>query len=218
MTTIGIIGAGNQGSGIARRAIQIGLTVVMANSRGPESLTGVIADLGEHASAATVEEASMAGDIVFVSVPIVPAYALLPAEALAGRIVVDTGNYYPEWYGRIVALDNGATTTAEILQVALPDSFVVKAFNSIGAVALADEAQPTGSHNRRALPLAGDDDDARQRVAELIDAFGFDPVDVGPLTQGFRFDRAQPAYGVRLTTPQLKEALAAAEHPSPTEF
>ena len=198
MTTIGIIGAGRVGSQIARLAVENDYDVVISNSRGPETLSPLIADLGPKARAATAVEAAKAGDIVVVSVPL-KNYRKVPIEPLAGKIVIDTDNYYPERDGHIAELDNESTTTSELLQAHLPTSKVVKAFNHIYAADLTTHGQPAGAKNRRALVVAGDDKDAKASVTRLLDQFGFDTVDAGPLKEGWRIQRDTPGYGPRQT-------------------
>jgi predicted dinucleotide-binding enzyme len=209
MTTIGIIGAGNIGSQLARLAVRNGHQVVIANSRGPETLTDLVSELGDGARAATRDEAAAAGEIVVVTVPLA-AIETIPVEPLAGKVVIDTNNYYWERDGHIAALDDQSTTTAELLQDHLTGARVVKAFNHIGAADLTGHATPAGTPDRRALVIAGDDDDAKQTVADLIDAFGFDVVDAGPLAEGWRIQRDTPGYGPRLTADELRDALSAA--------
>src|SRR6185436_18923388 len=172
---IGLIGAGHIGSQVARLAVRSGYDVVISNSRGPETLSDLVAELGPKARAATSVEAANAGDIVVVTVPL-KNYRSVPVEPLKGKIVIDTNNYYPQRDGHIAELDNESTTTAELLQRHLPSSRVVKAFNHIQAAALTGDAQPAGTKNRRALVIAGDDAAAKAAVARLIDQFGFDVV------------------------------------------
>lgn len=210
MTTIGLIGSGHIGSQLARLAVARGYDVVLSNSRGPETLQGLIDELGEHARAATPAEAAAAGDIVVVTTPLA-AEATLPVAELAGKIVIDTNNYYPQRDGHIPELDDESTTVAERLQKVLPTSKVVKAFNHIGARELTSQSQPAGTEGRRALIVAGDDAGARERVAALIDEFGFDPVDIGELSEGWRAQRDTPAYVKRYDVAGLREALAAAK-------
>src|SRR5918998_4135324 len=146
MQTIGLIGAGHIGSQIARLAVMNGYEVVISNSRGPETLSGLVAELGPRARAATVVEAATAGDIVVVTIPL-KNYRTVPVEPLAGKIVIDTNNYYPERDGHIPELDNESSTTSELLQAHLPTSKVVKAFNHIQAAALTTDARPAGTSN-----------------------------------------------------------------------
>jgi 8-hydroxy-5-deazaflavin:NADPH oxidoreductase len=210
MATIGIIGAGHIGSQVARLAIASGHDVVISNSRGPETLSALVAELGPRARAATPVEAARAGDLVVVSVPL-KNYRDVPAEPLAGKIVIDTNNYYPERDGHIPELDNESTTTAELLQAHLGRAKVVKAFNHIYAAELTTHGQPSGSPNRRALVIAGDDAGAKATVTRLLDQFGFDTVDAGPLKEGWRIQRDTPGYGPRRTADELRRDLAAAK-------
>ena len=210
MATIGIIGAGHIGSQVARLAIASGHDVVISNSRGPETLSALVAELGPRARAATPVEAARAGDLVVVSVPL-KNYRDVPAEPLAGKIVIDTNNYYPERDGHIPELDNESTTTAELLQAHLGRAKVVKAFNHIYAAELTTHGQPSGSPNRRALVIAGDDPGAKATVTHLLDQFGFDTVDAGPLKEGWRIQRDTPGYGPRRTADELRRDLAAAK-------
>jgi predicted dinucleotide-binding enzyme len=147
---------------------------------------------------------------VVVTVPL-RAYRDIPIEPLAGKIVIDTNNYYPERDGHIPELDNESTTTAELLAAHLPKSKVVKGFNHIHAASLTTEGLPTGSKNRRALVIAGDDNKAKAIVRDLIDQFGFDVVDAGPLKEGWRIQRDTPGYGPRRTAEEMRGDLAAAK-------
>lgn len=209
MKTIGLIGAGHIGSQVARLAVKNGYSVVLSNSRGPETLSGLVKELGPNARAATPAEAGKAGDIVVVTIPL-KNYRSVPVEPLAGKIVIDTNNYYPDRDGHIPELDNESTTTAELLQAHLPTSRVVKAFNHIYAAQLTTDGLPAGTKNRRALVIAGDDPEAKTVVTRLLDQFGFDTVDAGPLKEGWRIQRDTPGYGPRRTAEELRKDLAAA--------
>jgi predicted dinucleotide-binding enzyme len=210
MKTIGFIGAGNIGSQLARLAVANQYNVVLSNSRGPETLSALVAELGPNARAATPVDAATAGDIVAVSVPL-KSYRQVPVEPLAGKIVIDTNNYYPQRDGHIPELDDESTTTSELLQAHLPTAKVVKAFNHIYAAQLTTHGQPAGTANRRALVIAGDDESAKATVARLIDQFGFDTVDAGPLKEGWRIQRDTPGYGPRRAAEELRKDLAAAK-------
>jgi predicted dinucleotide-binding enzyme len=210
MTTIGLIGAGQIGSQIARLAVARGYTVVISNSRGPETLAALVAELGPKARAATAMDAAKLGEIVVVTLPL-KNYREVPVEPLAGKIVIDTNNYYPQRDGHIPELDDESTTTSELLQAHLPTSKVVKAFNHIYAAQLTTDGQSAGSKNRRALVIAGDDLEAKAAVKELLDQFGFDTVDAGPLKEGWRIQRDTPGYGPRRTAEELRRDLAAAK-------
>ncbi len=210
MATIGLIGAGHIGSQVARLAIASGHDVVLSNSRGPQTLAALVAELGPKARAATVADAANAGDIVVVTIPL-KSYRTVPVEPLAGKIVIDTNNYYPQRDGQIPELDNESTTTSELLQAQLSKSKVVKAFNHIYARELTTDGRPAGTPNRRALVIAGDDADAKGTVTRLLDQFGFDTVDAGPLKEGWRIQRDTPGYGPRRTADELRKDLAAAK-------
>ena len=157
--------------------------VVISNSRGPETLATLVSELGPNARAATAVDAAKAGDIVVVTLPL-KNYRSVPVEPLAGKIVIDTNNYYPQRDGQIPELDNESTTVSELLQAHLPTSKVVKAFNHIYAAQLTTDGRPAGTESRRALVVAGDDLDAKTRVKELLDQFGFDTVDAGAAEGG----------------------------------
>lgn len=159
MATLGLIGSGNIGGTLARLAVNAGLDVVLSNSRGPQTLSDLVAELGPRARAATPAEAGAAGDWVVVTVPL-KNYLQVPVAPLAGRTVLDTNNYYPQRDGNLARLDSGETTSSGLLQEHLPQSRVVKAFNNIYFGHLASLARPAGSPDRTALPIAGDDLDA----------------------------------------------------------
>jgi predicted dinucleotide-binding enzyme len=207
MTTIGIIGAGHIGSALARAFSGLGYDVVIANSRGPESLAGLVAELGPKVTAATPADAASAGDFAVVTVPL-KALKGLPVEPLAGKIVLDTINYYFERDGHIDALDRGEATTSGLVQAHLPASKVVKAFNQILAADINTTGLPAGTPNRRALGTASDHEDAVELVTGIYDALGFDTVSAGPLSESWRLERDRPAYVARQTADELRENIA----------
>ncbi|MCQ9165246.1 NADPH-dependent F420 reductase [Arthrobacter sp. STN4] len=209
MTTLGIIGAGHIGSQIARKAVQLGHEVVISNSRGPETLAGLVAELGPRARAATVQEAAEAADVAVVTIPF-KNYRDVPPGPLAGKVVIDTNNYYWERDGHIPALDNGEATTSGLLQEHLPGSKVAKGFNHLPAADITGTGTPAGTANRRALATASDHADAAEVVTRLYDEFGFDTVNIGPLSESWRVERDRPAYGVRQNAAELTANLAKA--------
>src|SRR4051812_32308383 len=153
MTTWGFIGSGNIGSTLARLAVAAGHDVVLSNSRGPETLADLVAQLGPRARAGTPYEAAEAGDIVVVTIPL-KSYRQVPVEPLRGKVVIDTNNYYPQRDGQIAELDDESTTVSELLQAHLPESQVVKAFNNINYAMLRDLARPAGDPERSVLAIA----------------------------------------------------------------
>jgi predicted dinucleotide-binding enzyme len=189
MTTVGFIGSGMIGGTVARLATAAGHQVVLSNSRGPETLKDLAGELGPLARAGTTEEAAGA-DIVVVSIP-VKAYGSVPA----GRVVIDTGNYYPQRDGHIADVDSGSLTSSEMLQRDLPGASVVKAFNNIFFRHLRSLARPSGAADRTFLPIAGDDPRAKAAVTAFLDSIGYGAVDAGPLAEGWRYDAGSPAYG-----------------------
>ncbi|KAB2365041.1 NADPH-dependent F420 reductase [Actinomadura montaniterrae] len=191
--TLGLIGSGMIGSAVARLAVAAGLEVVLSNSRGPETLAGLVADLGERARAAAPAEAARAADLVVAAVPF-SAYDRLPAEALAGKTVLDTANYYPERDGHLPELDAGELTSSALLQRHLAGSRVVKAFNTITPHQIVSLARPAGAADRSALPVAGDDAGAKAEATRLLDVLGFDAVDIGPLAGSWRSEPDTPVY------------------------
>lgn len=209
MTTLGLIGAGHIGSQLARAAIAHGYSVVVSNSRGPETLGELVTELGQSARAATAAEVASSGDLVVVTIPL-KNITSLPAAAFAGKTVIDTNNYYSQRDGQIPELDDETTTVSELLQKQLPDAKVVKAFNHIFSAGITADASPAGSPGRRALAIAGDDAAAKATVSAFIDSIGFDVVDAGRLAEGWRFQKDTPAYGPRLDAGELRDALASA--------
>lgn len=205
---LGILGAGYIGRALARHGVANGHEVMVSNSRGPDTLHSVAGAL--RCQVGTPVEAADFGVVVLVAVPF-KNYRTLPVEPLAGKTVLDANNYYPVRDGRIPELDARQTTTSEMLAHHLSRSRVVKAFNAILAEDLEKDGLPPGTPGRRALPLAGDDLESRQVAARLVNQFGFDPVDVGPLFEGWRFERGKPGYCLPLDVVGWREALAAAQ-------
>ena len=219
MTTWGFIGSGNIGSTVARLAVDAGHDVVLSNSRGPETLADLVSELGPHARAASSQEAGRAGDVVVVTVPL-KARGDLPHAALAGKVVIDTMNYYPQRDGVVPELEDESTTTSELLQALAPDARVVKGFNNIFVQHLAVLGRASGADDRSALAIAGDDAEAKEVVRVALDEIGYDTVDLGPLAQGWRTQRDTAAYGsiyavdesdwTRGAKPANRDAVAAA--------
>lgn len=206
MTTIGIIGAGEVGSQIARAAIANGYTVVIANSRGPETLTSLIAELGASARAATAAEAAAAGDFAVIAVPL-KLIGDMPAQELAGKIVLDTNNYMAGRDGHFPAVDSGEKTVHELRQEQLPTSKIVKAFTHIQAPTLLRFARPVGSPDRLALAVSSDHPEAVSLVTELYDQFGYDSVDNSPLSESWRSGPGTPVWHRSLLGGQGRDAL-----------
>jgi predicted dinucleotide-binding enzyme len=209
MTTIGILGSGHVGSNLAKAAIAHGYDVVISNSQGPETITGLIQDLGPKARAATAAGAAAAGDFAIAAIPLTT-IDQVPVEPLAGKVVIATINYFPGRLGHVAEIDNGTTTAPGLLQTHLPTSKVVRAFSMIDAADMSGDGHPAGDPKRRALALAGDDPAAKQLVARLYNEFGFDAVDIGGLDESWRVDAGQPAFVTRQNVAELKANVAKA--------
>jgi 8-hydroxy-5-deazaflavin:NADPH oxidoreductase len=208
---IGIIGAGHIGATLTRRLTQLGHDVTVANSRGPETLKGLAAETG--ARAGTVTEAATDKEVVIVTIPEkrVPE---LPKGLFdnSRAVVVDTGNYYPQRDGRIGEIDSGTTESRWVSQqLGRP---VVKAFNTILAKHLLENGRPAGDRERIALPVAGDDPNAKTVVSRLVDELGFDAVDAGGLDDSWRQQPGTPVYGADLGAERARRALADAKRPT----
>jgi predicted dinucleotide-binding enzyme len=221
MTTVGLIGSGRIGGTVARLAVAAGHQVLLSNSRGPDTLKDLAAELGPLARATTGREAAEAGELVVVTIPL-RAFPSVPARPLAGKVVIDTCNYYPQRDGQIPELDSGALTSSELIQRHLPESAVVKAFNNIYHRHLASLARPSGAADRSYLPIAGDDAAAKVAVTDFLDSIGYGAIDAGPLAEGWRQQPGTPVYGAPYGSFQdekgspasagaIRQALAAAE-------
>jgi 8-hydroxy-5-deazaflavin:NADPH oxidoreductase len=193
MATLGLIGSGNIGSTLARLAVDAGLDVVLSNSRGPQTLSELVTELGPRARAGTPAQAAAAGDWVVVTIPL-SAVAAMPQGPLAGKTVIDTGNYWAPRDGAIPELDTKELTDSELLQRHLAEAYVVKAFNNINHKHLAVLPRSVGSADRTTLPIAGDDLAAKKHASELLSLLGFDSLDMGPLSESWRSQVGTPAF------------------------
>ncbi|PAU74527.1 NADPH-dependent F420 reductase [Halomonas salipaludis] len=205
---IGVIGAGHIGQALAKLAVAHENAVMISNSRGPETLKVLAADIG--CSAGTSADAAAFGEVVILTVPFKKVFEI-KSTLLEGKIVIDTNNYYPERDGRVTELDELRTTTSAMVARHFPGACVVKAFNAILAADLQIESINSFGSAKRSLPIAGDDKQAKQIVARLHHQFGFDVVDVGSLEDSWRFERAKPAYCIPLDVAGLKDAINKAE-------
>lgn len=201
---IGIIGSGNIGSTLARLFVEAGNDVAISNSRGPETLAELVAKLGAHAHAATPQEAATFGDVVIEAIPF-GRYMDLPAQQLAGKILITASNYYPQRDGTI---ELGGQAQSEFLSDYLGGGRVVKAFNTIWYQHLqhqGDSAKPL--EQRRVIPISGDDPDAKETVAQLVTSIGFAPLDMGSLHDSTRQEPDSPIYNKDLTLAEAQELL-----------
>jgi len=205
---IGIIGSGNVGAALAGYLTALGHQVLIANSRGPETLSEIAAKTG--AKATTAEQAANARDLVILAIP-QKAMVKLPIDRLAASkaIVVDAGNYYPSRDGQIAEIANGLTDSEWVAKVIAHP--IIKAFNNIVAPSLASKAVTAGAPNRIALSVAGDDTEQKEVIMKLIDEIGFDAIDGGLLSESWRQQPGEPAYCQDLDKEQLSAALQQAD-------
>jgi len=207
---IGIIGAGNIGSTLARHFTRLGHDVVIANSRGPETLTQVARGTG--AKPVQVAEALKGRDLVVVTIPErnVPE---LPRDLFRNAppelIVIDTGNYYPHQRdGRIDEIEKGMPESLWMeRQLGHP---VIKAFNNIQAEHLANRGKPAGTPGRIALPVAGESAEAKAVVMQLVNDMGFDAIDAGNLEESWRQQPGSPVYAADFDVAGVQRALSEA--------
>jgi 8-hydroxy-5-deazaflavin:NADPH oxidoreductase len=215
---IGIIGAGNIGGTLTHRLTTLGHEVSVANSRGPASLGALARETG--AKPVTVEEAARAGEVVIVTIPM-KSILKLPTNLFDGVpdsvVVIDTNNYYPQQRdGGIDGIEQGMTESRWVSQqLGRP---VVKTFNNIYARHLAEKGRPKGTPGRIALPVAGDDQRAKDIVMRLVDQLGFDPVDAGGIDESWRQQPGTPVYGTDLDAAGARQALADASPDRTPEF
>ena len=180
---VGVLGAGEVGQAVASQAVHHGHEVLIANSRGPETLEALVGRLGRKARAVTAEEAAKP-ELVFLSVPFFVVPDLAGLTAWSGKIVVDTTNQFAAanpWRGRY---DVGDLTGSEWVARHLPGARVVKALNTLFAPFIA--ADPRRAEGRLVAFYAGDDAAAKAAVASLLDEFGFAALDLGGLREGGR--------------------------------
>lgn len=206
---IGIIGAGSIGATAAKLFVNAGHEVAISNSRGPESLKALVSELGNRAKAVTVEEAAKFGDVVLISIPF-GKYKSLPQDAFNGKIVIDSNNYYPNRDGNFPELDQGKTTSSEMLASHLRGARVVKAFNTIWFEHLKSQGNTKlPIEDRRAIFMAVDDAEAKHTVSKLIEEIGFAPVDTGSLHEGGKVQQpGTQIYNKELTAKQAQLVLS----------
>jgi 8-hydroxy-5-deazaflavin:NADPH oxidoreductase len=203
---IGIIGSGNIGANAARLFVRAGHEVALSNSRGGQGLEALVAEFGGKAHATTIDDAARFGEVILIAIPF-GRFSTLPADLFKGKVVIDAGNYYPERDGAFAELDNGETTSSELMVSHLKEARLVKGFNTIYFKHLASQGDTTlPLEDRRAIFIAGDDSKAKEVVARLIEEIGFAAVDSGFLHEGG--GSQQPGTAVYNQDVTAKEAAA----------
>lgn len=207
---IGVIGSGHIGATAARLFARAGHEVAVSNSRGGEGLGELISELGGGARAAGIEEAARFGEVLLVAIPF-GKYETLPPEAFEGKVVVDANNYYPQRDGNFPVLDSGETTSSELVAWHLKGARVVKGFNTIWFEHLSNQGDTSlPVEERRAIFIAGDDEEAKQTVARLVEEIGFAAVDTGSLAEGGRLQQVGAlVYNNELTAREAAQVLSA---------
>ncbi|OYO07966.1 NADP oxidoreductase [Enemella evansiae] len=205
MTTVGILGAGKLGSVLARLAVAAGYRTLVAGSGDPGPVQFILDVMSPGATAASAAQAARSADLVILALPL-GKRATIPARELDGKVVIDAMNYWPPTDG-ILAEFEGVGPSSAVIQQELPRARVVKTFSHLGYHQLEEDARPVGAPDRSALAIAGDDPHAVIQVAGFVDRIGFDPVLVGPLTEGVRFGPGSPAFGVSTDSRALEELL-----------
>ena len=205
---IGIIGAGNIGSVLAKHLTKLGHAVHIANSRGPETLGDLARETG--ATPATAREVVQDADLIVVTIPLISIPDLpddLFASVPADVPVIDTSNYYPLLRdGHLPDLETGSLTESGWVQQHLGRP-VVKAFNNIYAAHLDTLGKPAGTDGRIALSVAGDQPAAKQHAMQLVEELGFDAVDGGSLSESWRQQPGSPLYCTDLSAAEVRKHL-----------
>ena len=203
---VGIIGAGRMAQAVGWLATKAGRQVMLSNSRGPDTIRHIGRKID--CDVGSVDDAATFGELIIAAIYLQMSSAI-PASPLEGKIVLNPQNYFTHYFGAVPEIDSGEVTTAEILARHLPDSKVVKTLNSILVEDVVPDARPSGANDRRALPMAGDNAEAKTTVAMFLDQIGYDSVDAGTLADGWRFERRRPVYCIPLNKTMLEQRLAA---------
>ncbi len=206
-TTIGILGAGKVGTGVARQALKAGYRVLIAASGDPREISLIVSVMAPGAIAVSAAEAMAQADLVVLSVPLHKFRTLDPA-GLAGRHVLDTMNYWRDTNGDMAELED-APSSSEMVHAHIPGALLAKSLNHIGYHELELDAREAGAPDRRALAVASDNDETRALALGFVENLGFDAVDAGPLTHGAALEPGTPIFTGSYDAPGLQAELLA---------
>jgi predicted dinucleotide-binding enzyme len=208
--TIGILGAGKVGTVLARLALAAGHRVLISGSGDPKRIDLIVDVLAHGAEPRWSADVIRDADVVILALPL-GKISSLPADALVGKLVIDAANYWEPVDGTLRDFADDPRGTSEVVAEKLPGARIVKAFSHLGYHDLDERGRPAGAPDRVGLAVAGDDAGDLAEVAELVDAFGFDPVIVGDLATGLRFQAFTPVFGVPMPADELAAATTAHE-------
>jgi len=203
---IAVLGAGHVGPVIARVAMAAGYDVTIAASGDPQRIALITRVLVPGVEARWAADAVAHADIVVLAIPLHKFAGFDPA-LVAGKLVIDTMNYWPPVDGVQEMFEQGEYASSEIVARRLPRSTVVKTLNHLGYHELDDDRRPTGSPERRALGVAGDDPGAVDVVAEVIERIGYDAVLLDSLRDGRLLEPGGPVFGAPLRRTEFELAL-----------
>lgn len=205
--TIGILGAGKVGVVLGQLARRAGYAVMMASSRPARDIALTVETLVPGAEAKDAAELARQADIVILALPL-SSYKNIPKKQLAGKLVIDAMNYWWEVDGERDDFIPANQPSSLAVQEYLADSQVVKAFNHMGYHDLHDESREAGEPGRKAIAIAGDEENDVAKVAELVDELGFDPLAIGSLERGALLEAGQPAFGASLDKAALAKIIS----------
>lgn len=200
---IGIIGTGRLGNVVAKQSLKAGYLVRIANSKSPESLSLIIKVLLPGAQASTVHDVIQLSDIIVLAIPM-GKYKTLQPELFRDKIVIDAMNYWPPTEGYIEEFTNNTLSTSEFMQSYLTDAKIVKTLNHIAYNELEEHSLPQEDPNRRAIVLAGNNTQAKLHVTRFLNDLGFDPVDLGDLSEGKKFQPDTKLFNARYTAKEIE--------------